>query len=69
MLIAWALEQVVEIEEEHQAVAEEISEDFLQWANSRQEFAESDDIPVVVAEPEFIGFAKWLSEHEEEEAK
>ena len=67
--IAWALEQVIEIEEEYQAVAEEISEDFLQWANSCQELAESGDIPVVVAEPDFIEFVKWLSEHEEEEAK
>ena len=65
--VAWALEQVIEIEEEYQAVAEEISEDFLQWANSCQELDQIGDIPVVVAEPKFIKFAEWLSEHEEEE--
>lgn len=67
--VVWALGGLITIEEDHEAVAEEINEDFLAWANSTGELSQDENIPTVVAEPQFIGFLDWVAEQEEEDER
>jgi serine/threonine-protein kinase len=67
--LAWALEQVIGAEEKHLAVADEVSPDFLAWADSSSELVQPDEVPIVVAEPEFVDFVNWLAEVDAEEER
>lgn len=66
--VAWALEQVIDVEEKLLAAEEEFSEGFLEWARAHHDELASDQMPTVVAHPEFIGFVHALSEEEAESA-
>ncbi len=67
--VAWALEQVIDLEEEQLAVAQEIDTGFLSWANSYQDLQKKEDFPVVVADPNLIDFVGWLAESEDDDDK
>ncbi|MBW3543748.1 MAG: hypothetical protein KY476_26165, partial [Planctomycetes bacterium] len=62
----WALEQMIQADKRREAVAAEISEDFLAWASSTRETSQPDEIPSVVADPGFLGFLEYLSDEEQE---
>lgn len=65
--VAWALDQIIEEEEQQEMVAAEINPDFLAWAKSAFDVEEEKSDKAVVAEPEFIDFLGWVEEEERKE--
>ena len=62
---AWALEQVIDLEEKEDDIEAEINPSFLEWARANSESAAEDELQMVAADPGFISFVDELERNEE----
>ncbi|MBT4864561.1 MAG: serine/threonine protein kinase [Planctomycetaceae bacterium] len=65
--VVWALDGVISAEEEHETATLEIDEGFLKWAGETSELPHDENVPTVVAEPDFIDFLDWVADEAEAE--
>ena len=63
--VVWALDGLLTAEEEHETATLEIDEGFLKWASETSELPHNQNVPTVVAEPDFIEFLDWVADEAE----
>jgi serine/threonine-protein kinase len=65
--VVWALDGVLTAEKEHETATLEIDEGFLKWVGETSELPHDENVPTVVAEPDFIEFLDWVANETEDE--